>query len=334
MSSVSVKRGMALPFGRIGAALLCALPMQPAQARAVIAACVDQSSPAAMMDERVAQAAAVSQGYGLHVEHFDGQGLGDDAYSPDNFRKLAGGLCQLVLGFPVDAQAPLLPDGLQATNPYAQTGFVLVTRDRPPPAALADLPKGTTVAVTFQTAPNLFLAAHSNLVPAVYTQDASSVDAVASGKVKAAMIWQPSVARYVESHPKAHKLFVQRIDEPHARWNLVALYAPESAAAAAVFDQGVAQLHEAGHLAFLVKPFAVDSTASSGPQPALPLSSRYELPRRNSGQLVKVANAPKAAGGKLPALYTKEQATAGLQSYALNCSFCHGAPWKAAMVRH
>jgi mono/diheme cytochrome c family protein len=54
------------------------------------------------------------------------------------------------------------------------------------------------------------------------------------------------------------------------------------------------------------------------------LPSRYELPRRNSGQLIKVANAPKAAGGKLPALYTKEQATAGLQSYALNCSFCHG----------
>lgn len=308
---------MRLPRKLLAALLLSALPAQLAQARALLMACVDVASPTAEMDVRLAQAAALTQGYGLHVEHFDSAGRNDDEFSASNFGKLAAGFCPLILGFPVDARTPLLPDGVQATRPYAQTGFVLVARE--PPPALDALRPGLRVAVVMGTQPAVMLIDHPQLVAATFRQDDLALAALQAGKVSAALIWQPSLARYQEHHPKARPLFMRPLDAAHARWNLVALFAPEAQAAASVFEQGIAKLQDQGRLAGLLSRFAsepvapaVDARLQRGPE---------RLPPR--GRLLPVASAAKPAT-KVPALYTSEQATAGLIVYARHCALCHG----------
>lgn len=314
----------------IGIGLALMFGTGPVEARALLTVCIDRASPLAAMDARIAQAAAVSQGYGLGIEYFDGQGLGDGAFASDSFRKLAGGLCQLVLGFPVDAEAPLLPDGVEATRPYAQTGFVLATRKPQAAGALAGVPVGSTIGVIFETAPNLYFHDHPGLQPRVYRSSAAMIDAVVNGTLAAAMVWQPSLAQHSEAHPGLRKLAIQPLDGAHARWNLVALHGAESSAAATVFEHGIAALHGTGQLVQLLAPYAVDQAADQAaakPLPAIrPASGKAPVRPAGPGHLLAVAAVPAPpTAGKRPAIYTLEQARSGLMSYAMNCAFCHGA---------
>ena len=287
-----------------------------------VVACIDQSSPAATMDMNVVRAAVATQGYSARFEKFDGSGVGDDPYSEKNFHKLTSSRCQLVLGFPVDVQAPLLPTGVKGSAPYGQTGFALVTRDHAPPE-LSQLAEGTEVAVAYETAPNLFFEHHTNIQSDVHPDNADALDALAKGKVKAAMLWAPIVVQYTQRHAKGHKLFFALLNEPHARWDLVALYDDSGVAAVEVFEKGVGELRASGRLAALLAPYAVvgERPTASAVKPAN-VVSRNEY---NRGGLIKVSNTKKKSGAKAPAIYSAEQASAGQQVFMSNCSMCHGA---------
>jgi len=137
-----------------------------------------------------------------------GKSNGDDAYSEKNFHKLASSRCQLVLGFPIDVQAPLLPAGVKSTSAYGQTGFALVTRDHPPPP-LAQLAAGTEVAVAYETAPNLFFENNPNIQADVHPDNQGSLTALVKGEAKAAMIWQPVVVHIRRSTRKGASCFMR-----------------------------------------------------------------------------------------------------------------------------
>jgi mono/diheme cytochrome c family protein len=235
------------------------------------------------------------EGVSLAISRFDGEG-GDDGVTVKQFKKLVSTRCRLVLGFPVDATDGAPPPGLMVTKPYGQTGFVLVVPAGSPARRLADLPAGTGVAVTYEAPPNLYFADHKNVSADIQETDAETLKAVVSGADKAAMVWEPTVDAFLASTPGAARLAVYPLAEPHARYNLVALYAPDAADDASRFEAAIAGLGASGEL---VKSLGEGSGGGGG------------------GTSVQADDA-------LPALYTAAQAEAGHAKYVGNCQICHG----------
>jgi mono/diheme cytochrome c family protein len=268
-----------------------------------LSVCIDSASATASRDQSVAEAVAKREGVSLTVAKFDSSD-DDDGVSPRAFKKLLSTKCALVMGYPVDASdSSAMPDILQ-TKPYDHTGFVLVVAPGSTARSLADLPKGTQVAVTYETAPNLFFLSHPNVTPDVHTSDEDTLKAVVDGRVQAAMVWQPTVEHFIAASPSA-RLGVFPLSEPHARFDVVALYTARGADEARKFDMALAALQSPDGF----DPAAVHKQTSDGFDPAMV-------------RLAAVGTPPDAAP---PALYTAAQATAGFAKFLGHCAMCHGA---------
>jgi mono/diheme cytochrome c family protein len=214
---------------------LCAVlaPFAAHAAPQALRVCVDHASATESRDTAVAQRVAQQAGLSLAVVGFDSS---DDEVSAKQFRTLLKEKCDLVMGYPMEVGDSTLPPGLLATKPYAQTGFVLVTAPGVTARRLADFPADTEVAVTFETPPTLYFVDHSNISADIHTTEAGTMAAVATGAAHAAMLWQPTVEAYKAAHPDAAKLAVTPLDEPHARFNVVALYLPQGSHQADTFN--------------------------------------------------------------------------------------------------
>ena len=175
------------------------------------------------MAERVAKQAGLT----LSVTPFDGGG-DDEGFTTKKFRQLLTSQCALVMGYPVDTVGGAVPPGLLATKPYAQTGFVLVTAPGETARTLADLAPGTEVAVTYQTAPNLYFPDHGNIQPDVHTSDSDTMQAVAKGIGQSCDDLAAHRGGLPEAQPGSARLGVFPLQEPHARYDVVALYLPQS----------------------------------------------------------------------------------------------------------
>jgi len=293
-------------------AVAAAILLPAAASASTLSVYIDKSSPTAAADQQVAEAVAAREQATLATFRFDGSG-DDDGFDVKDFRTLLAGKCDLVMGFPTEAADAAVPEGLAATAPYGSTGFVLVLADGVAGTSLDDLPEGTEVAVTYGTAPNLFLVQHPKLKPDLLTTDAETAQTLASGEVKAAMLWRPTFAA---SATKAH--FTEHpLSEAHSQFNLVALRASSAPDVARAFDTAVAALQKSGELARILGPHGVQAPAGAG------------APSTHAGianPLVVLAGyaAPASPGGPPPALYSAAQATQGAQKFADNCSQCHG----------
>jgi mono/diheme cytochrome c family protein len=264
-----------------------------------LSVCIDQSSASAARDQKLAEAVARREGVQLAVARFDSSG-DDDGFSVKEFKKLIGKRCSLVLGYPMDVTDGAAPGDLMATKPYDHAGFVFVVPESSPAKRLADLPNGTEVAVTYLTAPNLYMLNHRNLSPDVHESDTETLKSLTSGAVKAAMVWGPTLTAYMAATPGA-ALKAYPLDEPHARFNVVALYGPDGAQDAARFQSAVADLNGSGAIK-KVSSVTGDTEKVGGGAPA-----------------------PAADSAALPALYTAAQAAAGHAKFIGNCQMCHGS---------
>src|SRR5574337_686973 len=232
-----------------------------AAAAGELSVCIDKASPTADMDRQLAQAVARQEGNLLKVHSFNSDEGGDDGFAPKDFSKLARQHCDLVLGFPVDASEGAVPSGLQATTPYGHTGFVLVTATGSKATTLDSLPGNSKVAVTYLTTPNLYFAEHPKLQADVHLNDGDALKALRTGADQAAMLWQPSVVRYLSGQHAAARFSYHELHEPHAQFNLVALYDPGHAGAAAAFERAIATLAASSELAHLLAPYAEAGSA-------------------------------------------------------------------------
>lgn len=334
-----------IPFVRCAwfAVLAAVLLYGGGAAAAELSVCIDRSNPMAGIDHQLAQAVATRTGETLRVHEYDSDD-NDEVNGMADFHKLAGSACELVLGFPLDTDAqPGQLAGLQVTRPYAHTGFVLVTVKSGVAATLAQLPKGSGVAVTYMTPPNLYFADHPGLHPVVELHDDATLAALLAGKASAAMLWDPAVVRYMKDHHAEGSLAVHPLQAPHASFNLVAIYDPRHAAAAAAFDQAIAAMQASGQLQRIL---GASATAGAAPasrphvaEAALRRPASSAFTRRKCGAPAAAASsrrirAPAAAtaasasasapAGNAPALYTQAQAVAGKQKFSDNCALCHG----------
>ncbi len=283
--------------GRVRQALVLAclvgavLSHRAVAAAAPVRVCVDGANPTMPMDMRIARAAAKTQGLSLRFVRFTGYGKGGDGFPIGRFATMAGSRCALIMGFPVDVSDPHLPPRVAATAAYASTGFVLVRRAGAPDVSLGKMPGGSEVGIAqLDTYAGTLYAQHPNIVMHVYPRDTDMLAALAARRISAGLAWQPSIERYIRAHHEA-RFDVRILPGRHMLWNLVALYSPESKAAADWFDAGVAALRKNGRLAALTKPYQ-EAAAVAPPGP--------------------------------PALYTESQAARGALAYYQNCAMCHG----------
>ncbi|TAM57303.1 MAG: transporter substrate-binding domain-containing protein [Rhodanobacter sp.] len=290
-------------------------------AAADLSVCIDKSSPIAAVDARLAHAVARHEGVMLRIHVFDGSG-DDEGFALKEFNKLTHNSCSLVLGFPVDTDSHNVPPGLLATSPYGHTGFVLVTPRSSKASTLAQLPNDSDVAVTYLTTPNLYFADHPNVQADVHLTEISALSALEKHRVSAAMLWQPTVIRYLASRHETARFSYHELDEPHARFNLVALYDSDHAAAAAMFQRTIVTMSDSGELAQLLAPYAQAGEARPFRRGAAAMLRRSNSSNRNGHSCSARKSAHKRKA--LPALFTVAQADNGKQKYKENCAMCHG----------
>src|ERR1035438_7531338 len=157
---------------QFAACILGGVRVHGAGAAPVLNVCVDQASPTAAMDARVARAVAKTQGYVVKLVPFVGYGKGGDGFPLSRFAKMAQSDCQLIMGFPVDISNPNLPPNVEATSAYASTGFVLVRRGASAKMSLSELPRGSEVGIAqLDTYAGLLFGTHPNIVMHVYPKD-------------------------------------------------------------------------------------------------------------------------------------------------------------------
>ena len=286
-----------------------------------LSVCVDKASPTVAADQKLAEAVAGAEHARLVTYQFDGSGDGDDGFDIKDFSKLLASHCDIVLGFPDEAAGAAAPAGLRESKPYGSTGFVLVLAGGVVARSLDELPAGTEVAVTYGTAPNLFLLSHPKLKPDLHPTEAETIHTLVSGDVKAAMVWHPTVSRT----PGTSGFAVHALDDAHSSWNLVALTTQAKADEARAFDSSVAGLAKSGELAKIMEPYGIDVPQSLG---GATFSHTENMPTR-AGQSFDPSYVRKAAfsdngDAQLPALYTTAQAKDGEQKFAENCAQCHG----------
>jgi len=252
--------------------------------------CIDRASPSAHVDRAVARAVAKVVSARLHIARVDSGDRGEDGFGPAAYRRLARKRCDLIMGFPLDPAAPSVPSGLEHTPAYLHTGYVLMSSGG---SRLSQLPAGASVAVTYLSPPDLYLDGGSHRLRVFNTQE-QVLDALARGRVDAAAVWELAGRQYERTHPRAGPWKSTPLSMAHARWEIVALYAPRASATARRFGKALASVK-------VVRPAAAGKALS-----------------------IRVAGG-KAGGDGPPGLYTKKQAREGSGIYATHCARCHGA---------
>jgi hypothetical protein len=217
------------------------------------------------MDQAVANAVAQTQGltasFVVHDSSRDASDDDDDLTGRAQqryFIKLAA-QCDIFMGFPVEADHLLLPEGMNATVPYALTGFVAASQAAAP-ATLSTLPASGHVGVLTMTPVATYFDASTVSREHVYDTNDQLYGALKSGEVESALIWQPWLDQQLAQHPQ--KLHVAALNMPHAVWNIVALY-PQTAQnkpEVKAFNTALRGLAADGQLQRIVQPYSIPET--------------------------------------------------------------------------
>ncbi|MDR3516745.1 MAG: c-type cytochrome [Azospirillaceae bacterium] len=220
--------------------------------------CIDTASPAAAINRSVAQAVAHEAGWSLTVKATEWSEPGDDdGVGPEEFLAMARKDCDLLMGYPMDAYHIVPPPGLNVTQAYLHTGFVLVGHGAVP--EWTGLPVGTTVGVTYNTPANLLLVERRGADAMIYDSESRTIAAVRSGQVPLALVWELSVNADSVGNDS---LTIRHLGLPQADWVLAALYADRANDLGEAFDKALDHLRQNGQLAALTKA----ATPPSGPR--------------------------------------------------------------------
>jgi len=250
--------------GLFAGVALCTALLGFAQARAEnLTVCVDKANPMFATDMAVARAAASQAGltpmFLMHNSAVDA--VDDDDLTGKSQQKFFATLaakCGVIMGFPVEAGYENLPNGMAASPPYVQTGFVVASQGAVP--AASRVTHTGQVGVLLLTPAMTYFDDTTMAHEQVYYSNDDMYGALLHGQINAAFIWQPWLNQQLTAHPQ--KLHQALLDMPHATWDIVALHAQSAQADAAVlkFDSAVTALAASGRLRAIVQPFAVPRT--------------------------------------------------------------------------
>jgi polar amino acid transport system substrate-binding protein len=266
--------------GLCAAVFACAALATPALAQTAghppaITFCVDQANPMVAIDEAVANAVAANQHVAASFVVRNSADDDEDQDSGAKQRKFFAQLvksCDLVMDFPVEPGQPTALADMDATRPYARTGFVTIgPREQsssfaamPGSASLSDMLHRGDIGVVFLTVASTYFDAATMSHEHIYESNAALYDALGRGEVQSAIIWQPWLLQRLATDPGAVTASPLRM--PHATWNIVAIYPQDHPNMAAVhsFNAGLAALSRDGGLARAVAPYKLPQTSMKG----------------------------------------------------------------------
>lgn len=271
-SKLAPERNLTRPRRRPGlfssaAALACVALLGVAPARAEsVKFCVDKANPMYSTDEAVAAAASRAAGVTpvLVVRDSAVDAISDDdddltGASQHKFLVKLAAQCDVIMGFPVEAGFEGLPDGMEASPPYARTGFVAASQGAIAPGG-AGLTHTGQVGVLVMTPAMTYFDESTMAHEHVYYSNEDLYGALMHGEINAAFIWQPWLNQKMLTQKQS--LHVAAVSLPHANWNIVALYPQTAQNSAAVrqFDSAVTALAASGRLGGIVQPYTVPKT--------------------------------------------------------------------------
>jgi hypothetical protein len=242
----------------VTAGVLLSLAMAAPGRAATLRFCLDRANPMFSIDQTLARAVAAQQNRTAQFIVEDSSKADQDQESgAEQARYFANnaGKCDLFMGIPVEAKQPLLPPGMTATAPYAQTGFVVVSQSVPP--VFPGVARDGKVGVVLLTVPSTYFSEASVAAEHVYDTNEQLYAALLRGEVTRALIWQPWLQQELSLRPR--RLRIKALTLPHANWQMVALYptADRQRPAVQAFNRGLTALAAGGKLKLIVFPYHV-----------------------------------------------------------------------------
>jgi mono/diheme cytochrome c family protein len=301
------------------AVVLAAAALTPAISNADMRVCTFPGSPSTVLDQAVAR--EVFNVAGLTVS-FGSRGIGDgddDGISLKELDKAFKKGCDVIAGFPRSPVADGSGGKLLFSSGYLKSGYVsLSLRDA---GARAAVPNVT--AATYASPAQLIAVQQRDVELDLERSPELSVDAVARGRARRAIVWYPAVVAYQNKHLK-QRFDIVSTTSPYADWALVFAFDSTGTALKKRIDAALAEMAADGRLAALTRAWALPDGVKAAQ--AKTLSPAFlDGPERvaNSGQAGRFIKVDVSAPTEGPA-FNKAQVAHGKTLYSSACAKCHG----------
>ena len=193
--------------------------------------CVDEASPTASLDERVARAAMATQGHEIRSVPFTGYGKGGDGFPAAPLRQAGAIRLRAHHGFPARSQHAKSDRRMSKPRPPTRARdscwSSAASAARQPIAAAAERQRsGHRRARHLRRTALRHASQHRHACLREGLADARGSHGTPHRR--GSRLADRSSKRTRPSHPRSRSLALQALSEKHMAWNLVALYASES----------------------------------------------------------------------------------------------------------
>ncbi|MDR6449092.1 mono/diheme cytochrome c family protein [Paraburkholderia terricola] len=316
----------------LASALLATGALAPQSALAGTASvrvCTFPGSPSTALDEAVAREAFRTAGIALSLAPGGFASSDDDGVSLKELDKALARKCDVIAGFPRSEVADGAAGKLTFSRGYLQSGYVSVT-SRGSSAQAGD---AEVVAATYASPAQLIAVQQPGVELDLENTAELTVDAVARGHARRAIVWYPAVVAYSIAHPERH-FQIAGTHSPYADWHLTFAFGTNGAALRPRIDAALEKMTTDGRLAALTRVWRLPETALAAARPAATFAYRDGPARGNDvgrmmraggrespqGRFIKVdASAPAEAPG-----FDRAQVAHGKTLYSSSCAKCHG----------
>ncbi|MDR5752928.1 MULTISPECIES: c-type cytochrome [unclassified Caballeronia] len=294
------------------AALAATLAALPGLSHAGVRVCTFPGSPSTALDHSVAKAVFKTAGLDVSfVREAIGEG-DDDGVSPRELHKVLAKDCDVIAGFPRSSVADGSDSKLRFSASYLRSGYVSVgLRDRRAQSGAPDI-----VAATYASPAQLIAVQQRDVELDLENTSESTVDAVANGRARRAIVWYPALVAYRDKHPQT-RFVTASTRSAYADWSLVFALAPDAAPLQKRIDRAIATMAADGRLATLTK----DWTLPADEKTAQTTPAYLDGPSRGAADAHIVRVDASTAGD--PA-FSQAQVAHGKTLYASSCAKCHG----------
>jgi mono/diheme cytochrome c family protein len=307
------------------AVVLAAAALTPAISSADVRICTFPGSPSTVLDQSVAR--EVFNVAGLSAS-FGSQGIGDgddDGISLKELDKAFKKRCDVIAGFPRSPVADGSGSKLLFSSGYLKAGYVSLSLSLRDAGARAAVPNVT--AATYASPAQLIAVQQRDVELDLEKSPELTVDAVANGRARQAIVWYPAVVAYQNKH-QAQRFDIVPTTSPYADWALVFAFDSNGAALKKRIDAALARMTADGRLAALTRAWVLPGSvkvAHAKTQAKTVPPAFLDGPERvaNLGQAGGFIKVDVSAPTDAPA-FNKAQVAHGKTLYSSACAKCHG----------
>ncbi|MGF6776271.1 c-type cytochrome [Paraburkholderia sp. GAS334] len=317
----------------IGAAslVMAGVSLGPGSAIADVRVCTFPGSPSTALDQSVAREAFRTAGIAASFAKGGFDSSDDDGVSIHELDKALKRSCDVIAGFPQSTVANGSDSKLLFSRGYLRAGYVSVTKkDAAPPSTGAD----DVVAATYASPAQLIAVQQRDVTLDLENTAALTVDAVATGHARRAIVWYPAVVAYAIAHPQ-QQFDVSGTTSPYADWRLVFAFGTNSASMRQRIDAALGRMASDGRLASLTHKWTLPDSALAARTSSATFAFRDGPARTTVGWRQAALAATETSGGGFlkvdatvaagPPSFDRAQVTHGKSLYSGSCAKCHGA---------